>query len=264
MNINRRRLLSFSKKQLIFHQQRFYPSGIYYWTVPEGCTQVDVFLVGGGGGAENGGAGGGYTKTYKSSSDGYKDGNAIPVTPGETIEIIVGKGGEGIYNEDTNYGPALTGNPGGYSQFKNSLYRAEGGKTGSGGYLTGNYGGDGGSGGGSYYYGGSDGEDGGTTPITDGIYQGGTGQHHTTRDFGESSGKRNSGGGSGGSSVGQRPAGESDYIEGSGQDGTLIGSGYPGLGGGGYGGGGGSGRGSGSIGGSGGDGTVLIRYYSYN
>lgn len=257
MNINRRRLLSFSKKELIFHQQRFYPSGTYYWTVPEGCTQVDVFLVGGGGGAENGGAGGGYTKTYKSSSDGYKDGNAIPVTPGETIEIIVGKGGEGIYNEDTNYGPSLTGNPGGYSQFKNSLYRAEGGRTGSGGYLTGNYGGDGGSGGGSYYHGGSDGEDGGTTPITDGIYQGGTGQHHTTRDFGESSGKRNSGGGSGGSSAGQRLAGESDYIEGSGEDGTLVGSGYSGLGG------GGAARGNNYSSGSGGDGRVIIRYYAY-
>lgn len=27
---------------------RFYPAGNYTWTVPSGCREVDVFLVGGG------------------------------------------------------------------------------------------------------------------------------------------------------------------------------------------------------------------------
>ena len=38
-------------KKLVFFQKRFYPAGNYTWTVPAGCREVDVFLVGGGGGA---------------------------------------------------------------------------------------------------------------------------------------------------------------------------------------------------------------------
>ena len=53
--------------------KRFYPAGTYTWTVPEGVTSVDVFLVGAGGGSGgfttrwggHGGGGGGYTKTYR-------------------------------------------------------------------------------------------------------------------------------------------------------------------------------------------------------
>lgn len=261
--MNTRRRLLTSKKKLVLYTKRFYPAGDYTWVVPAGCTKVDVFLVGGGGGAENAGGGGGYTKTFKSSTDGHRDGDAVSVIPGQSISITVGKGGAGVYNSNTDRGDVISGNPGGHSQFKDPYYRAYGGKTGSGGYLTGNYGGDGGSGGGSYYHGGSDGNDGEASPIQDGSYHGGTGQHYTTRDFGESSGKRNAGGGSGGSSIAQRQPGASDYTEGSGKGGGIIGGGYPGLGGGGYGGGGGAGRESGSYGGSGGDGTVLIRYYAY-
>lgn len=32
----------------VFHQERFFPAGNYTWKVPNGCTSVDVFLVGGG------------------------------------------------------------------------------------------------------------------------------------------------------------------------------------------------------------------------
>lgn len=49
-----------------------------------GCTEVDVFLVGGGGGS-------GYTKTYKRNNIGIKQGSQISVTPGQEINIIVGK-----------------------------------------------------------------------------------------------------------------------------------------------------------------------------
>lgn len=88
--------------------------------MPAGCTEVDVFLVGGGGGSGNGsGAGSGYTKTYKRNNIGIKQGSQISVTPGQEINIIVGKGGAGLY-----YGYPEKG---GFSQFMNSSYRADGG-----------------------------------------------------------------------------------------------------------------------------------------
>lgn len=113
--------------------KRFYPGGTYTWIVPEGCEEVDVFLVGAGGGCgftdqwgSWGGGGGGYTKTfrghdYQAPSSGTwvgtydegRDGNAISVTPGQQIQVIVGSG--------------VSGSNGGYSQFMNSNYRAEGG-----------------------------------------------------------------------------------------------------------------------------------------
>ena len=183
------------KKKLFL--KRFYPAGNYTWTVPTGCTEVEVFLVGAGGGSGGytnmwgawGAGGGGYTKTFRGK--GYikpasgtwmgtdkegRDGDAIIVTPGQIIPIIVGAGG-------------VNGN-GGYTQFMNNNYRADGGKTASS-YTNG---GDGGSAGGSWWsvnnFSNGDGAtDGGSTLVS-------TGQGHTTRDFGEPSGKRNAGGGS--------------------------------------------------------------------
>lgn len=143
---------------------RFYPAGNYTWVVPGGCTEVDVFLVGGGGGSGNGsGAGSGYTKTYKRNNIGIKQGSQISVTPGQEINIIVGKGGAGLY-----YGYPEKG---GFSQFMNSSYRAEGGNPSGNGLLNGENstggpytGGNGGSGGsvdqsGDEFYAGSDGSD---------------------------------------------------------------------------------------------------------
>lgn len=132
-------------KKLVFFQKRFYPAGNYTWTVPPGCTEVDVFLVGGGGGSgyneNSAGAGGGYTKTFKKDTTGWKDGDAIPVTPGQAIPIIVGAGGNVRAN-------------GGYSQFLNISYRANGGYTNNKGWDNsgngmGYVGGNGGSGGGA-------------------------------------------------------------------------------------------------------------------
>lgn len=237
----------------VFHQERFFPSGNYTWEVPAGCTSVDVFLVGGGGGAKDTmPGGGGYTKTFKSSNSGYKDGNAISVTPGVLVEVIVGAGGKGS-NTSTAYS-------GGYSQFFDSSHRANGGGAGSGIQST-SKGGDGGSGAGAWFgYPGTDGSDGTGTG-----FDPGTGQGHTTRDFGESSGKRNAGAGSCNRAE-QLSGGASDYTEGSGGASlnedenhnpyTVV------SGGGGYGG-GGSAASYPSYVGDGGDGTVLIRYYAY-
>lgn len=111
----------------------------------------------------------------------------------------------------------------------NSSYRANGGK-GANKWK----GGDGGSAGSSSYTqdGASDGGD--TNGEEYGVIKG---QGHTTRDFGESGGKRNAGGGSGETNTGVVfQGGISDYSEGSGTGGSTNGSG---KGGGGYGGGGG-------------------------
>lgn len=216
--MSRRRFMN-QKKKLVAFEQRFAMSTI--WTVPDGCTEVDVFLVGAGGGAggftsswgSHGGGGGGYTKTFKGS--GYvkplsgtwmgtyyegRDGDAIPVTPGQNISIIVGTG---VKNGD-----------GGYSQFLNSNYRAEGGKV-SGTYRKG---GDGGSAGGSWF---DDSNGHGSYPDgmsdgTDSRY-GAKGQGHTTRDWGTASGKRNAGGGASTSSKKTPAGGVSDNSAGSGE-----------------------------------------------
>lgn len=247
--MSRRRFMN-NKKKLVFFQQRFFPAGTYNWTVPNGCESVDVFLVGGGGGAmDMSGGGGGYTKTFKAATTGYRDGGAITVTPGETITIVVGAGG--TYR-----------NGGGYSQFKSSSYRAVGGSPGSSNGYRGGNGGSGGAGDATTNaMGGSDGSNanGGSNPNNPQCAPG-YGQGHTTRDFGEPSGKRNAGGGGCGRSwdngILKDPAtnkgGVSDYIEGSGN--TT--SSFYGDGGGGYGGGGGPYS-------AGGDGTVLIRGYKY-
>lgn len=253
-------------------QERFFPAGTYTWVVPGGCTEVDVFLVGAGGGCRftpnwgaTGGGGGGYTKVFRGHgyvkpasgtwmgtySDG-RDGDAIAVTPGQSVQITVGAGAEG--------------ETGGYSQFMNSNYRAEGGGVAPSWSVAGS-GGSGGSTTGDndvMFNGGSDGSDGSGSGK-------GTGQGHTTRDFGEPTGKRNAGGGS---SIYKDPVkiqgGASDYTEGSGEyyyvtniDNPWT-SGFPG---GGYGGGAGPTidrhLSTGQKYTRGGDGTVLIRYWAY-
>lgn len=249
----KRKLLGQKKKQLF--TKRFFPAGNYTWVVPPGCTEVDVFIVGGGGGSNDAmPGGGGYTKTFKKDTTGWRDGDAIKVTPGESIPIIVGKGGApGSYNNGY-----IAGDNGGSSQFKNASYRVNGGFGGNGSTLKCGDGGSGAAGRGGIA--GSDGGSGGNNATS-----GGTGQGHTTRDFGEPTGKRNAGGGkSGDAGINSNKGGESDYIAGGG--GTSYSSSGAGLGGGGYGGGGGGIEYTWKPGGydsKGGDGTVLIRFWAY-
>lgn len=262
----RRRVMSGKKKLFI---QRFFPAGEYEFIVPKGCESIDVFLVGGGGGAGGfrsaygvmGGGGGGYTKTFKDNIIGWKDGNAIPVNESQVIPVTVGEGGLAA--------------DGGYSQFLNSSYRADGGKAST----TWNKGGAGGSGGGSWADTGNN-HGGVNTPINGGFNGGnalngngvstsrsGVGQGHTTRDFGEPDGLINAGGGACIGNGITPNAGASDYSEGVGGfnavvDGTWITAVSPS---GGYGGGASVGYWTRSqrVDTKGGDGTVLIRYYAY-
>lgn len=104
---------------------------------------MSFWLVVAGGGSDVFGGGGGYTKTFKKDTTGWRDGDAISVTPSQIIPIIVGKGGKaGAASLDS---PNVDAGDGGHSQFMNSAYRAEGGQGGKWKSLKG---GDGGSGGG--------------------------------------------------------------------------------------------------------------------
>lgn len=176
-------------------QQVITASGTF--TVPAGVREIDVFVVGGG---ASGGSG-------SSSSDiAGNGGNAgktatmkkYAVTPGQQFAVNIGAGGASSRS---------TENAGGTTTFGSILSAVGGEKRGVG------VGGKGGSGGGtnrntSYSAnkqnflatsGGADGADGGTA-WRDGyepVY-GGTGQHTTTRAFGESGNTLYAGGGSGG------------------------------------------------------------------
>lgn len=244
-------------KKLVEYIVRFYPAGNYNWPVPDGCKSVDAFIVGGGGAGEGRflsqgtGGGSGYTKTFKKDTAGWRDGDAASVTPGQQIEIIVGEGGK------SGSGTSSTG---GFSQFLNSNYQALGGH---GGYTTEADGAGGSSGG----RGGSQGVDGswaGGSDGNDGVGQVSKSQGHTTRDFGDPTGKINAGAG-GGCATSDNTGGlggDSDYQEGSGDSKYSSSNIRYGRGGGGYGGGGGAGYGTTSFG-NGGDGTVLLRFKAY-
>lgn len=225
---------------------RYDTAGTYTLIIPDNITSVDVFLVGAGSGGALGGGGGGYTKCYKSESNGYKDGNSIAVTPGESIQIIVGSGGSA--GGTTSYYSA--GN-GGYSQFKSSAYQAQGGYAPASTYYA--RGGNGGSGGSGYIASGGSagGSDGSNGNAGQGSYIAGTGQGHTTREWGLPTGQLYATGGNGGHNLDINSSMSDIGIDGKnagdggsgGADGGYTGSGTKGL-----------------YGGKGHDGLVIIRY----
>ena len=153
---------------------------------------LDIFLVGGGGGgggsldsgtdeAGGGGGGGGYTFTMTN----------ISIALNTPYEIIIGAGGTGGAGYSGYAENGKTGTQGGMTSAFG--FTANGGSGGNGGYrqstknntyYNGGAGGNGGSGGG---HGGGQGHD-----------AVGTGQHTTTRAFGETSGKLYANGGNGG------------------------------------------------------------------
>lgn len=241
-------------------EQRFYKrwaeAGDYTWLVPDACTSTDAFLVGGGAAGfyrysyYKSGAAGGYTTTYRGTDyeapeDGTwdgdwfdgRDGNAFTVTPGEEIALEVGAGGS--ISSSTTTRSAYTG---GTTWFYSSDYSAEGGTTGySSSTTVVSNAGSGGSGGGGYITaGGNDGGDGC-----------GTGQGHTTRDFGEIWGTINAGGAIGDSGNTGSPDEDYDHYGYSENSGTLnVNAGY-----------GGAAYKTDSTSSVGGDGTVYLRFY---
>lgn len=224
------------------------------WTVPSGCKSVDIFIVGGGGsgassGPERGGGGGGsgYAKIYLD----------VPVSPGSTVQYVVGVGGDRVTSMSA-YSDYKDGKAGGDSWFISSKYI---GRAGSGGRYTGK-GGDGGSGGGtgrleegpSGYNGGSDGSNGyGDMP--------GVGQGSTTKCPFNNKLYAGGGGGGGyrtGSAAGGGGVGDVGDVERRPTDGKVN----TGSGGGSYyis----GSNVSGGSYSGAGGSGIIVLRYKKY-
>lgn len=168
---------------------RFLTSGTLTFTNLNGAEGgIDVFLVGGGGSRATsgvdwnmpGGGGGGYTKTMKN----------IQVTAGSEYSIVVGaKGatGQNAGGNTTAFGSTANGGQPGQSDGKGG----NGGSGGGGGAHQNHNGVDAGSWG-SAANGGTDGSNGSNSP-----YAGGTGQGTTTREFGETAGKRYAAGGGG-------------------------------------------------------------------
>lgn len=294
----RRRFFS-RKKDLVLSYKRFFPSGDYTFTVPQGCYEIDLFMVGGGGGGGNGysnagGGGSGYTKTYKKSNkssgsynDWVKDGDSISVMPGQVISIHVGSGGAG--GDRTSGRNPRYGNDGEETivTVNGIRYIARGGKAYHGEQASDGYRQCASGGTGASNAGGWGREHKAEASFSDGVqpprrnstsHYPGISQGHTTRDFGEIEFEPNAGGTSGrkGNYGKDTPLRSTGHTPGSGQDGSDWTGGSSDTythseGGAGYGGAGGAGGveehsgnpyGSGK-GGKGGDGTVVIRYYSY-
>ena len=212
---------------------KFLTSGTLTWNDED--TYIDLFLVGGGAGGALGGGGGGYTTTHKK----------IKLTRGQTIQIVIGAGG----NPNSN---------GGKTTFLE--YEANGGEKGSLVSGTGGNGGCGGGGGLAYQSetgtagnGGSNGEDGKSANGSNGSHAGGKGQGKTTKEFEEETGDSYSGGGGGtGVTPGQGGLGTPTLAT----DGQPYSAWRGGKAGGGYGGGGGGGN---TTPGKGAPGVAIIR-----
>lgn len=228
-----------------YGEQLFTSVGTTSWVVPVGVTSITAVCIGGGGGGAkgsgngtggspgipgspvqgNGGGGGG--------GGGLRYSTNIPVTPGETLEITVGDGGDpgfsaglsgssgasggvsSIKRSDTTLlfaGGGIGGNPpiGGAGAIGGSTIRDNigGGSGGGGGTMSGGSGGGGAAG-----YSGSGGVGGLTTPITGGGGFGG----------GNSGSLGQSGGGVG--VYGEGPSGSSAGEPGSGGDTSFYGGG---------------------------------------
>lgn len=141
---------------------------------------IDVFCVGGGGGShlvfnatEDAGGGGGYTKTLKGVIVSLNTGYNIVIGAGGAVDLTTNQSKTG--GTSSGFGCSANGGKGAESF----------------------HGGDGGSGGGYRGTGGTNGGDGSSY----GIYTGGTGQHTTTKAFGDSAATAYGAGGSGVSSA---------------------------------------------------------------
>lgn len=88
-------------------QNDFTSPGTSNWTVPAGVTSISVLAVGGGGG------GGSVTSSTFSSGGGGAGGtlayaNNVAVTPGETLEVLVGSGGSAASRNGNAGGGGIT------------------------------------------------------------------------------------------------------------------------------------------------------------
>lgn len=195
--------------------------GTHDWVVPEGVTSVCAVAIGGGGNGQSSNA---RDKAGGGGGNGWK--NDIPVTPGETLSVVVGEGGPAL---DTNQG-----GPGGSSSLSTVL-TAEGGQHGGNSTNSGiggfHIGGDGGGQGGNGGQGGADssGGDGGGGGGAGGY----TGDGGAGAAWNNGAGTAGTGGGGGGGAGGYRSGGGYG-VGGSGGGVGIYGEGASGAGGSGY------------------------------
>lgn len=235
--------------------QTFTANGTF--TVPSGVTQVRVLCVGGGGGGASGHQGGG--------GSGYVQTGTFSVTPGQSIAVTVGSGGNGaIAVNSTN--DIIGISPGTSSSF-GSLLTANGGQV----VTSVNGGGqNGGSGGGGSCNGGSPGGNGGTGGGNGGPCNqpAGSGQGNYTSSltqFIRNSITAGAGGIGGNSSHSGGGGGGGILINNAGPAGANGPQSWSGRGGNGYGGGGGAGgyEGSSNIRQAGGNGAAGVVYVEW-
>ena len=212
---------------------KFKSSGTLTLSSVGNARRLDVFLVGGGssptGNVWTIGGGAGYTQTYRD----------VRIGAVKSFSVVVGKGGAMTYG-DGNDGEASTCTVG------STVFRANGGSKW----------GNGGSGGGKSH---PDGAGGGGSDGSDGLSgaggaAGGTGQHTTTREFGEANGTLYAGGGGGAANywTGYAPGGAGGGGHGGNGNGVGPAAGEANTGGGG-------GHTYGNGGAAGGSGIVVIR-----
>lgn len=105
----------------------------YLWQVPAGITSISAVLVGGGGG---GGAGGGQCQRSGGGGGGLRWIIGMPVSPGETLRIKVGKGGTENYTSTLNSNAQFWFNNPGETSYISSTNNANvSGRTGIGGTI---------------------------------------------------------------------------------------------------------------------------------
>ena len=123
--------------------QEYPVPGSYTWTIPSGVTQARVVVIGGGGagGQYGGGGGGGASLKFYNN-----------LTPGQTVSVTVGAGGQRSSNSTGNNGTSssfagpgqtitATGGTGGHGNSQGSSSNYVAGGSGSGGAINGNGGG---------------------------------------------------------------------------------------------------------------------------
>lgn len=104
--------------------QTYSEPGTYSWTVPQGVTQILISGCGGGGGG--GGSGGGSSSNRSGGGCGGGAGKAqLPtlrsVTPGTTLSITVGAGGNGGSRGSSGSGNGGSGSNGGNTTVTNMI-----------------------------------------------------------------------------------------------------------------------------------------------
>jgi hypothetical protein len=84
-------------------------AGTYSWRVPPGVTNITVLVVGGGGGGGNGI--GASNNPAQGGKSGKVNTRVLSVTPGQSIQVVVGAGGSGTWVQSS------AGSRGGNSSF---------------------------------------------------------------------------------------------------------------------------------------------------